>query len=60
MATFLNDPLVLDLEADAAAGRPNQPLQVGTFNPAPTISGEVPADGSTVPPPLTLIQVLVN
>jgi hypothetical protein len=60
VAAFLNDPLVINLAAAPVSPLPNQPLQTGTYNPPPTISNEIPVDGSTVPPPLALIEVLVN
>jgi hypothetical protein len=60
VAAYLNDPLSINLVAAPASGLPNQPLQVGTFNPPPTISNEVPADGSTEPPPLALIEVVIQ
>jgi hypothetical protein len=61
VATWLNDPIVLNLSAYSTSTLPNQPLLPGTTGSGtPAISNEVPADGSTVPPPLTLIEVLVN
>jgi hypothetical protein len=60
VAAFDNDPLVLNLVAAPVSALPNQPLLPNVVNQPPTISNEIPADGSTVPPPLALIEVLVN
>lgn len=61
MAAFLNSPLVITLGSFAASPLETQPLLPGVLGSGtPTISNEIPADGSTVPPPLVLIQVLVN
>lgn len=59
MAAFLNDPIVLPLAPMFAAPLPNQPLLVDVVNGAPTITNEIPADGTTTAPPLALLEVLV-